>query len=69
MVILDAIKKLESSNKEQKIILEQIHEQFNDLRKDSRYQNLPVDDLEELFLAYLKTWINTNSEVIQLLTK
>ena len=64
----DAIKKLETSNQGLKIILEHINEQLSDIRLDPRLEGL-VDDLENLFYAYLKTWIKSNSEVIDILKK
>ena len=69
MSVQDAIEKLEASNKEQKVTLEQFHEQFVDIRTDPRFVDLPIDDLENLFLTYLKTWINTNTEIIELLVE
>ena len=69
MSVQDAIEKLEASNKEQKVTLEQFHEQFVDIRTDPRFVDLPIDDLENLFLAYLKTRINTNTEIIELLVE
>ena len=68
MSILDVVQKLEDSNKENKLNLEQLHEQFDDLRADPRFENLPMNELENLFLEYLKVWIKTNSEIIELLT-
>jgi hypothetical protein len=64
----DAIKKLETSNQGLKVILEHINEQLADIRLDPRLEGL-VDDLENLFYAYLKTWIKSNSEVIDILKK
>ena len=64
----EAIKKLETSNQGLKVILENLDEQLADLRGDPRLEGL-VDDLENLFFAYLKTWIKTNSEVIETLKK
>ena len=64
----EAIKKLETSNQGLKIILENLDEQLADLRGDPRLEGL-VDDLENLFFAYLKTWIKTNTEVIETLKK
>lgn len=61
----DAIKKLETSNQGLKMILEHLNEQLTDIRLDPRL----VDDLENLFYAYLKTWIKSNSEVIDILKK
>ena len=69
MVVIDVIEKLEALNKEQKVTLEQLHEQFIDLQKDPRFSGLPMDDLEDLFSAYLKTWINTNTEIMKILLK
>lgn len=64
----EAIKKLETSNQGLKVILENLDEQLADLRGDPRLEGL-VDDLENLFFAYLKTWIKTNTEVIETLKK
>jgi len=63
-----AIKKLETSNQELKITLEQFDEQFKDLRTDPRFSEL-VDDLEKLGFAYLTTWIKSNSDIIEILKK
>ena len=68
MSILDVVQKLEDSNKENKSNLEQLHEQFDDLRTDPRFKNLPMEELENLFLEYLRVWIKTNTEIIELLT-
>jgi hypothetical protein len=64
----DAIKKLETSNQGLKVILEHLNEQLSDMRLDPRLEGL-MDDLENLFYAYLKTWIKSNSEVIDILKK
>ncbi len=64
----DAIKKLETSNKGLKVIVENLDEQLKDIRLDPRLKGL-VDDLENLFYAYLKTWIKTNTEIIDILKK
>ena len=64
---LQAIEKLEASNQSLKITLEQLGEQFDDLRADPRFEGL-VDDLENLALNYLKTWMNSNSEVLAMLS-
>ncbi len=64
----EAIKKLETSNQGLKVILEHLNEQLADIRLDPRLEGL-VDDLENLFYAYLKTWIKSNSEVIDILKK
>jgi len=64
----DAIKKLETSNKGLKVILENLDEQLSDIRLDPRLKGL-VDDLENLFYAYLKTWIKSNTEILDILKK
>ena len=64
----EAIKKLETSNQGLKVILEHLNEQLADIRLDPRLEGL-VDDLENLFYTYLKTWIKSNSEVIDILKK
>lgn len=69
MAILDVIQRMKDSNQELESTLEQLHDQFIDLSKDSKYDGLPLDALEELFLAYLKTWIKTNTSVIESLIK
>lgn len=69
MAILDVIQRMKDSNQELESTLEQLHEQFLDLSKDPRFEGIPMDSLEELFLAYLKTWIKTNTSVIESLIK
>ena len=64
----DAIKKLETANKGLKVIIENLDEQLTDIRLDPRLKGL-VDDLENLFYAYLKTWIKSNNEIIDILKK
>ena len=64
----DAIKKLETSNQGLKVILENLDEQLSDIRSDPRLEGL-VDDLENLFYAYLKTWIKSNTEILEILNK
>ncbi len=64
----DAIEKLETSNKGLKVILENLDEQLKDIRLDPRLVGL-VDDLENLFYAYLKTWIKSNNEILDILKK
>ena len=66
---MDVIEKLEALNKEQKVTLEQLHEQFVDLQADPRFAGLPMDEIENLFSAYLKTWISTNTEIMKILLK
>ena len=68
MAIDDAIKKLETSNQGLNVIIENLDEQLADIRKDPRLKGL-IDDLENLFYAYLKTWIKTNTEIIEILKK
>jgi len=65
MAILDVVQKIKDSNQELETTLEQFHKQFSDLRQDPRFEGLPMEGLEELFLAYLKTWIKTNTSVIE----
>ena len=68
MAVDEAIKKLEISNQGLKVILENLDEQLADIRSDPRLEGL-VDDLENLFYAYLKTWMKSNTEIIELLNK
>ncbi len=68
MGIDEAIKKLETSNQGLKVILENLDEQLTDIRLDPRLEGL-VDDLENLFYAYLKTWIKSNNEILAILKK
>lgn len=68
MGIAEAIKKLETSNDGLKVIVENLDEQLADIRKDPRLEGL-VDDLENLFYAYLKTWIKSNTDIIEILNK
>ena len=68
MALDDAIKKLEVSNQGLKVILENLDEQLADLRSDPRLEGL-VDDLENLFYAYLKTWMKSNNEILDILKK
>ena len=68
MAIDDAIKKLETSNQGLNVIIENLDEQLADIRKDPRLEGL-IDDLENLFYAYLKTWIKNNKEIIDILKK
>lgn len=68
MGIDEAIKKIETSNQGLNVILENLDEQLSDLRGDPRLEGL-VDDLENLFYAYLKTWIKSNNEIKEILEK
>ncbi len=64
----DANKKLETSNQELKVTLEQLNQQFEDIRADPRFAGF-VNDLEDLAFAYLKTWKKNNNEVLDILKK
>ncbi len=68
MSVEAAVKKLETSNQGLNVILENLDEQLADIRLDPRLEGL-IDDLENLFFAYLKTWIKTNTEIIDILKK
>ena len=68
MGIDEAIKKLVTSNEGLKVIIDNLDEQLADIRKDPRLEGL-VDDLENLFYAYLKTWIKSNTELLEILNK
>jgi len=68
MAVDEAIKKLEISNQGLKVILENLDEQLADIRSDPRLEGL-VDDLENLFYAYLKTWIKSNTEILDILNQ
>ena len=56
------------SNPGLKVILENLDEQLADIRSDPRLGGL-VDDLENLSYAYLKAWIKSNTEIIDILNK
>jgi len=68
MSIQQVIEKLEISNQGINVILENLDEQLTDLRSDPRLEGL-VDDLENLFHAYLKTWKKNNDDVLEILKK
>jgi len=68
MAVDEAIKKLEISNQGLKVILENLDEQLADIRADPRLEGL-VDDLENLFYAYLKTWIKSNTDILDILNQ
>ena len=61
-----AIKKLEISNQGLKVILEHLNENLADMRLDPKLKDV-VDDLENLFYAYLKTWIKSNNDILEIL--
>ncbi len=62
----EAIKKLETSNQGLQVILDNLDEQLKAIRADPKLTGM-VDDLETLFYAYLKTWMKSNNEIIDLL--
>ena len=68
MGIDEAIEKLETSNQELNGILDDVGKTLVGLRSDPRLNGL-VDDLENLFDSYLKTWIKSNSEIADILKK
>ena len=68
MGVDEAIKKLEVSNEGLDVIVANLDEQLADIRSDPRLEGL-VDDLQNLFYAYLKTWIKGNSKIIEILKK
>jgi len=61
-----AIQKLETSNQGIQVILDHLEEQLADMKQDPRLEGL-MDDLENLFHAYLKTWLKSNTEIITML--
>jgi hypothetical protein len=62
----EAIKKLEMSNQELHGILDDVGKTLEELHSDPRLEGL-VDDLENLFHSYLKTWIKSNNEILNIL--
>ena len=62
----EAIKKLETSNQGLKVILDNLDEQLKAIRAEPKLTGM-VDDLETLFYAYLKTWMKSNNEIIDIL--
>ena len=66
MGVEEAIKKLETSNQGLKVILDNLDEQLKEIRADPKLTGM-VDDLETLFYAYLKTWMKSNNEIIDVL--
>lgn len=61
-----AIEKLETSNQGIQVILDHLEEQLADMKQDPRLEGL-MDDLENLFHVYLKTWLKSNTDVIAML--
>jgi len=68
MSVNTAIKKLEISNQGLNVIIEHLDENLADMRNDPRLAGV-VDDLQNLFYAYLKTWIKSNDEILDILKK
>ncbi len=68
MSVQMAIEKLNVSNRELNIILNNIHEQLADVRLDPRMEGI-TEDLEALFESYLATWVKTNTQIIDILEK
>lgn len=66
MAIDEAINKLKTSNQGINLILESVNENMTELRKDPRLEGL-VDDLQNLFFAYLNTWADHNNQIIKVL--
>ncbi|PIN84319.1 MAG: hypothetical protein COV65_01310 [Nitrosopumilales archaeon CG11_big_fil_rev_8_21_14_0_20_33_24] len=66
MTTQDVIQKLETSNQGIQVILDHLDEQLADIRQDPRLNGL-MDDLENLFYVYLKTWLKNNTEIIAML--
>ena len=66
MTTQDVIQKLETSNQGIQVILDHLDEQLADIRQDPRLNGL-MDDLENLFSVYLKTWLKNNTEIIAML--
>ncbi len=62
------ILKLENSNLGLNEVLEDIDQTFVNMRSDPKLKGL-VGDLENLFYAYLKTWIKSNSDILDMLKK
>jgi len=68
MGIDKAIRMLEKSNKELKEILEDVDVTLEGMRSNPRFEGI-IEDLEKLFNAYLKTWIKSNTEILDVLKK
>ena len=68
MGVAEAVKNLEAANVELRETMEQLGEQFQDLREDPKFGSM-VDDLEKLAFNYLSTWIKTNTDVLDILYK
>ena len=64
----EAIKMLERSNKELKKILEDVDLTLEGMRSNPRFEGI-IEDLENLFNAYLKSWIKSNTGILDVLKK
>jgi len=62
------ILKLENSNLGLNEILKDIDQTFVNMRSELKLKGL-VGDLENLFHSYLKTWIKSNSDIVDMLKK
>ena len=62
------ILKLEYSNLGLNEILVDIDQTFVNMRSEPKLKGL-VGDLENLFYSYLKTWIKSNSDILDMLKK
>ncbi len=62
------ILKLENSNLGLNEILKDIDQTFVNMRSEPKLKGL-VGDLENLFHSYLKTWIKSNSDIVDMLKK
>ena len=65
MGIDEAIDRLETSNKGLKVLVENLDEQLAYICSDPRLEGL-VDDLENLFYAYFKTWNKSNNKSLDI---
>ncbi len=68
MRLNDAIQKLETSNDGITLILQNIDDNFEEIRTNPRLQEL-ADDLEHILHSYLKAWKATNTEILEFLKK
>lgn len=66
MTTQDVIKKLETSNHGIQVILDHLDEQLGSWWISARLNGL-MNDLENLFSVYLKTWLKNNTEIIAML--
>lgn len=68
MTLNQAITQLQISNQGIGVILDNLDGQLTNIRRDPRLEGL-VDDLENLFHSYLKSWMKSNNEVLDILKK